>query len=143
MIECHVAATHKLTVGNTKATVCHARQYRTCLKLFYQHCISGIMLGTVAVIILAAVLIIVVKRNRRLPAVATTGSNPQTPTHVSFSTNVDNPPEIKLHRRKIIGKISLLASQINLTIQNYLKITNNVKHWRQQDRVGLSAYHES
>ena len=68
--------------------------------------LSGIMLGTVGLIMLVAVLIIVVKRYRRLP-VATRVSNPQTPTHVSFSTNIDNPPQIKLHRRKILGKISL------------------------------------
>ena len=62
------------------------------------------MLGAVGLIILVAVLMIVVKRNRRLPNVATRGSNSQTPTHVSFSTNVDHPPEVKLHRRKIVGK---------------------------------------
>ena len=61
------------------------------------------MCGTIALILLVSVLVVVVKRNRTLPVPVggSRGSNPQTPTHVSFSTNIDNPPEIKIHRRKI------------------------------------------
>jgi hypothetical protein len=67
------------------------------------------MSGAICLVILISVLVVVLKRNRRLPLPVSVvgrrnGSNPQTPTHVSFSTNVDNPPEIKIHR-KILGKI--------------------------------------
>ena len=58
--------------------------------------------GAVGAIALLAVLFVVLKRNRRLPG-RVGGSNPASPTHVSFSTNIDNPPEIKIHR-KVLGK---------------------------------------
>ena len=83
--------------------------------------VSGIMGGAVAAIALLSVLFIVLKRNRRLPN-AVRGSNPQTPTHVSFSTNIDNPPEIRAKCYKTFYNRNLHFVYIKLVIFPALSI---------------------